>query len=92
MYKSIIATLVKLENLCQDCGTILLTLGDIENIANDVDNERNYDSKYSAEYLPYIDKAREQVDDEMAYDNPTMCDYIMSLLDELADMFTYWIG
>lgn len=92
MYTRIIATLAKLENLCQDSGTILLTLGDIENIANDVDYERRYDSKYSAEYMPYIDKAREQVDDEMGYDSPTTCNYIISLLDELADMFTYWIG
>ena len=92
MYTRIIGTLAKLENLCQDSGTILLTLGDIENIANDVDFERRYDSKYSAEYLPYIDKAREQVDDEMGYDNPTTCDYIISLLDELADMFTYWLS
>ena len=92
MYTRIIATLAKLENLCQDSGTILLTLGDIENIANDVDFERRYDDRYSVEYLPYIDKAREQVDDEMAYDSPTTCNYIMSLLDEIADMFTYWIG
>lgn len=92
MYTRIIATLVKLENLCQDSGTILLTLGDIENIANDVDYERRYDDRYSAEYLPYIDKAREQVDDEMGYDSPTTCDYIISLLNELADMFTYWLS
>ena len=92
MYTRIIATLAKLENLCQNSGTILLTLGDIENIADYVDMERRYDSKYSAEYLPYIDKAREQVEDEMEYDSPTTCNYIMSLLDELADMFTYWIG
>ena len=92
MYTRIINTIAKLENLCSDNGIILLTLGDIENIANDVDYERRYDSKYSAEYLPYIDKAREQVDDEMGYNSPTTCDYVMSLLDELADMFTYWLS
>ena len=92
MYKRIIATLAKLENLCQDNGTILLTLGDIENIANDVDFERRYDDRYSAEYLPYIDKAREQVEDEMEYDSPITCNYNLSLLDKMADMFTYWLS
>ena len=92
MYKRRIGTLAKLENLCQENGAILLTLGDIENIANDVDCERHCDSKQSAEYMPYIDKAREQVEDEMEYDSPTTCNYIMSLLDEMADMFAYWLG